>query len=290
MVRLNVRPAPHLRHLIRGYQYMNVPAHPEGFVVPAQERAMLILPAHTEYRVEGDIAERIELHRATILGPHRAPIVNRTERPICGFTVDFTPLGMSMLIGVPQEEIVDRGVNAADLFDLETVRELYESAGRCDDPHSSMEKLNTLFGRLQRQSEGRPATGIAAVSEALDLAAVALSAGRPSEATVERLSGRVGISTRHLNREFHRLLGMGPKQYLLIARIGRSMGAIAAAPERDLSTLAIEQGFFDYSHFCHAFKRATLATPSEFRSSLRYKEYGVVASIPSDRIQKSPGA
>ena len=74
----------------------------------AQGRSTLIPPEHTEYSLDCEIADRVSIQAATILGPHDAAIINRTTRPVRGFTLDFTPLGAVELLGIPQAELVNR--------------------------------------------------------------------------------------------------------------------------------------------------------------------------------------
>ena len=97
---------------------------------------------------------------------------------------------------------------------------------------------------------------------------------------VRPLAESLGVSERHLNREFHRMFGIGPRRYALIERIQRAMAALAQEGPRDLSLLAAELDFFDYSHFSSEFKRFTLTTPREFGDSQRHRESRVVASSP----------
>ena len=61
----------------------------------------LILPEHTEYSLDGEIADRVSIQAARVLGPQDADIVNRATRPVRGFTVDFRPLGAVELLGTP---------------------------------------------------------------------------------------------------------------------------------------------------------------------------------------------
>ena len=75
---------------------------------PAQGRSTLILPEHSEYSLDGEIADRVSIQAARVLGPHDAVIINRTSLPVRGFTVDFTPLGAVELLGIPQGELVNR--------------------------------------------------------------------------------------------------------------------------------------------------------------------------------------
>ena len=58
------------------------------------------------------------------------------------------------------------------------------------------------------------------------------------------------------------------------------MTLIAEGDGQDLSRLALDLGFFDYSHFSNEFKRSALTTPREFAASLRHREYQVVATNP----------
>ena len=95
---------------------MDPPPPEDGFVIPAQGRSTLILPEHSEYSVDGEIADRASIRAATVLGPHDAVIVNRTTRSVRSFTVGFTPLGAVELLGIPQGELVNRGVPADELF------------------------------------------------------------------------------------------------------------------------------------------------------------------------------
>jgi AraC-like DNA-binding protein len=73
---------------------------------------------------------------------------------------------------------------------------------------------------------------------------------------------------------------MGPRRYSLIKRIEHAMSLITEGNGHDLTRLALDLGFFDYSHFSHEFKRSAATTPREFLHSLQHREYQVVASTP----------
>lgn len=285
MLRMNVRPSKHLRHLIRAYQYMDVPAHPEGFVVPAQERGMLLLPTHTDYEPAGELAGRVEIHEATFVGPHTKAIINRTDRPVRGYSVDFTPLGLSLLLGLPQSELVDRGVDAKAILPPAEVEGLLERVHERQAPVGGFAELDAFFTSMERRLGDPGKTSYALVHRALELAFRQQRLGLASQATVARLSEETGRTPRHLNRLFHHTVGLAPKKYLLISRISRAMALIAAHPTVDLSRIACESGFFDYAHFSRAFKEATLVSPREFRSSAMHQEYGVVAADPQELTQ-----
>jgi len=275
MTALNILPPTELRRFVRGIQYLDLPPPEEGFVIPAQGRSTLILPEHTEYSIDGEIADRVSIQAATVLGPHDAVIVNRTSLPVRGITVDFTPLGAVELLGIPQGELVNRGVPADELLSKTWVRELVERVNEAADVHKALSAINDLLRRVP--SNARPRRDTMLIGQAF---AEVVSPPNTGESEVRRIAGRLGVSTRHVNREFHRHFGMGPRRYSLIRRIQKAMTLIAEGGGKDLSSLALDLGFFDYSHFSNEFKRSTLTTPREFAASLRHREYQVVAATP----------
>jgi AraC-like DNA-binding protein len=67
-------------------------------------------------------------------------------------------------------------------------------------------------------------------------------------ATVTSVARDVGMSERHLRREFTRSVGIGPKQYARLARFQRALEAIRARPELTFAELAASSGFADEAH------------------------------------------
>ena len=272
---LNVLPPPELRSFVRAVQYMDVPPSKDGFVIPAQDRSMLILPAHTEYIIGGEIADKVSIEAATLLGPHDVPILNRTQLPVRGFTVDFTPLGAEDLLGIPQGEIANRGIPAELLLASDWVRELVERVNLAKDVPTALEAIYGLLVQMAAQSRGP--------RESVARRALRRPDKTPVDAAgaVTALAAQLDVSPRHLNREFHRPFGMGPRRYSIIRRLQTAMADLSAGAVENLTALAIEHGFYDYPHFSHEFKRFTLTTPAQFHGSHRHREYQVVAGEPA---------
>lgn len=265
-----------LRSFVRAIQYVDLPPPKDGFVIPAQGRSTLLLPEHTEYSIDGEIAERLSIHPATVVGPHDAVIVKRTVLPVRVFTVDFTPLGAIELLGVPQGELANRGVAADQLLPQPWVRELVDRVNQAPDVPTALSAIHELLYRAVGDTASRPDTTFLrrALFKGVPVGEASHSGG------VQHIAQRVGVSPRHVNREFHRHFGMGPQRYGLIARIQRAITLIADGHDTDLSNLALDLGFFDHSHFSTTFKRLTLTTPSEFADSLRHRVYKVFATTP----------
>ena len=276
MTGLNILPPKELLRFVRGIQYMDLPPPEEELVIPAKGRSTLLLPKHIEYSIDGEMAERLSIHPATVVGPHDAVIINRTSLPVRAFSVDFTPLGAVELLGIPQGELVNRGVPADELLSKAWVRELVERVNEAADVPAALSAINGLLLRVLTKAPLGPDTAL--VGKALTEGAPILESGQAD--SVQHIADRLGVSPRHVNREFHRHFGMGPRRYCLIKRIQRAMTLIAEGGVKDLSRLALELGFFDYPHFSNEFKRSALTTPREFAASLRHREHRVTAATP----------
>jgi len=79
----------------------------------------------------------------------------------------------------------------------------------------------------------------------------------------------VGSSPAYLTDVFRRCEGLPLHKYVREARLARALVELPHA--NDLTRLALDLGFSSHSHFAAAFRRAFACTPSEFRSSVRFR-------------------
>ena len=94
--------------------------------------------------------------------------------------------------------------------------------------------------------------------------------GRPSAGapTLGQIASEVGVHPSRLAHEFRRCYRQTAGEYLRRLRVERAAHALAGT-ELSLSEVAAAAGFYDQSHMTNAFKRATGATPAEYRASFR---------------------
>lgn len=104
---------------------------------------------------------------------------------------------------------------------------------------------------------------------------------------VAELERPLGISARQLERVFRRRVGLSPKDIGKFMRLNTALHALENDPDRQLSALGYELGYFDPAHFSKDFKQFTGLNPSALRSRPD-GEYLVAAGkcfkIPACRI------
>ncbi|MEX0669896.1 MAG: AraC family transcriptional regulator [Pirellulales bacterium] len=104
------------------------------------------------------------------------------------------------------------------------------------------------------------------LTPALEL--VTTSYHRPLRTT--ELAKQCGLSVSQLQREFRRLFGMSPSEYILRTRLllaQRMLDRSAAG----VGEVAVACGFYDQSHFTKAFKAHTGLPPQAYRRRSRQR-------------------
>lgn len=119
-----------------------------------------------------------------------------------------------------------------------------------------------LAGRL------RPVRGADVVRHAC-----ALLRRSPAEDAVRATARALAVSPRHLRRMVGEHVGIGPAEYVRLARFIDAMHRISA-PARTLTEVAHAAGYYDQAHFCRDFRSFAGMTPQEYRAQARGPEPG----------------
>ena len=98
--------------------------------------------------------------------------------------------------------------------------------------------------------------------EAVNQMELMLRLGTPFEPVA--LAGILGMSTRGLERMFHKHTGSGPSEYFQKRRVDRARQMLSV-PGAGITEVAYELGFSDGAHFTKVFKRFTGCTPRAYK-------------------------
>lgn len=85
--------------------------------------------------------------------------------------------------------------------------------------------------------------------------------------SLEELSAQALFSKYHFHRMFTAIVGEAPFQYILRLRLEKAASMIVVAPQKSLSSIAIECGFSDLSVFSRNFKKHFNQTPTAYKKS-----------------------
>ena len=79
-----------------------------------------------------------------------------------------------------------------------------------------------------------------------------------------RMAEAIGYSERHCRKKFKDRFGIPPKQYSSIIRFQNTLKSLLSGSYEDMSSLALERGYFDQSHLIRDFKRYTNFSPETY--------------------------
>ncbi len=81
---------------------------------------------------------------------------------------------------------------------------------------------------------------------------------------LHQLSDQLQIHRRQLERNFSRIVGMSPKQLSKIIRLQSAIQSMSHQTFSNLTTLALDHGYYDQAHFIKDFKELTGINPKKF--------------------------
>ncbi|AIZ64285.1 hypothetical protein PK28_12405 [Hymenobacter sp. DG25B] len=170
------------------------------------------------------------------------------------FGVQLTPLAVRRLLKVPA------GAFLNSLIDVRLLNPSFETlANQLAEAATFLRRCVLLEAWVQQRLQQVPAQE-AVLSAYLSGASVAAG-------SVAELADRVCYSPRQLSRKAHELFGLSAEALL---RYRRYVGALPAlhAPGKSLTSVGLENGFYDQAHFVRDFRHFTGLTPSHYRQQL----------------------
>jgi len=175
-------------------------------------------------------------------------------------TVRFQPGAARTVLGIPVEELADSVVSIDQVWpaDADRLRQQLAEAASIDARARIVELA--IQSRASRCGRRGPVA-----ADLVRRAARAVQMPRPLPSVTE-LARTLNVGERRLHRAFLDAAGIAPKTYLRAVRLRR---AVALAPGRPWSVVAIEAGYYDQSHMIDEFHALVGTTPASFVSEIR---------------------
>lgn len=190
----------------------------------------------------------------------KALALDAATSPECYVGVRFRPAKAAAFLSLPASEITDLRVSLDDVWrDAADVRMALAVGSDAVARVCAFDRV--LTARLTPRAAG----GQQDVDEAVRRI---IEAG--GSLGITRLAPALGVSRQHLARRFAQLVGVSPKVFARVVRLGRVIERVRAVPAEapiNWSMLALDLGYYDQSHLVDEFREMTGVTPTAWRGA-----------------------
>lgn len=245
--------APHVEHLwmVRGY----LPARWCNMILPDGAMELIInLGDPQKLCARNNSAKHTIFRHSWISGERTEPIVIDEIGSVHLIGVRLRAGGAWPFLGIPLREFTDQVVELDTIFGRET-EELREQLGEAPNDDARFDLLESwLAGRAR--SRMQPTRS---VSYALRMIHGGLDAVR-----IGKIADTIGISHKHLLREFDRCVGLTPKLFARLCSFQRVIRSVGQKTEVDWAGTAATCGYHDQAHLIHEFRAFSGLTPASY--------------------------
>lgn len=251
------QPAPHLRPFVECYFVWESAALPAGGISvesPPTGFASMVFNYGEGYRVSTERHRNLDVPTAFLSGQATRSYQLDLSGRIGMAGIVFRPAGLSSLFGLPMYEFADERTALADVLGAET-NALAERIAQAFTPEARVAELERfLNARFLKTSP---------VPDRTDYAANVI-VDRFGIVSVGELLDDVCLSRRQFERQFLHRVGVSPKYYARIRRVGYVCAQLAAQRWQvtDWHDLLFRAGYYDQSHFIKDFTEFTGKSPS----------------------------
>ncbi|MGH7539515.1 MAG: AraC family transcriptional regulator [Gemmatimonadota bacterium] len=208
-----------------------------------------------------------EFRRAWIAGIQDQRVVHASPEGANHIAARFRAGGAHAFFDLPMYELTNRVVELDDLIGSGATGQLWSRLRDVADDEGRCRAFERWL--LERRTAVHPS--FATVRRAIDLLR-----GSARGTPVGVVCARLGMSNRHLIKQFRETVGLAPKSYGRIDRFQSVIGACRGKDDVSWSRLAVEYGFADQSHLIREFRRLGMITPGEFLASRTPDESHVI--------------
>ena len=157
-------------------------------------------------------------------------------------------------LGIPLREFTNQVVELEAILGPE-VRALRDRMGAAPDDDARFDLMESWLAQRAR-NRTQPTRAVSHALRAIQSGADAVRIGRMAE--------EIGISHKHLLREFDRCVGLTPKLLARLCSFQRAIFTIGQRPVVDWSDTAARCGYYDQAHLIREFRAFSGLTPASY--------------------------
>lgn len=199
----------------------------------------------------GDRACAIEATDGWLCGPHDRPSLNEPHGETHCYGVVAGPAGCRVLFGADPRALRGRVAPLEAWVRGPGLHEILGGLGPEEGLPRLLEALAATRALEPGEREQRVARAVTTLEAAPD---------RP----IADVAAEAGVSHAYLDREFRRVVGIGPRRLAAILRVRALLAGLDVFAEISWSELAASWGWYDQSHLIRDFRRYTGVSPRAY--------------------------
>jgi len=164
----------------------------------------------------------------------------------------FRPHGVKSFFNFPITELLNENISLQDLINNEVI-ELEDKLFNSPNNKQRIAHLDSfLIGRLINNNEFERVEH-----------AIKMIENSKGQIKAQNIAYEVCLGIKQFERTFSKYVGINPKKFASIVRF-QNVIQMNSMDKRSLSQIAVDNGYYDQSHFNHDFKSLTGLTPKAF--------------------------
>lgn len=253
-------PAPVLSDIVEHYWYAKIELTESAiqhYATPLLQGLTFNFKKQVEHHAYDN--KNLKLYKtAYIFGQSVCPrMVTTNEKGVDILGVKFKPLGITRITGINMEHLADQIIDAEDIWgsELESLCDAMQSAPSLERTIAILETFlikkyisTALHYRVENTQN-----------------ALILISNSQGNIDIKTLQKQTNTSRKTLERAFVHYLGIQPKLYTRIVRFNAVKSVLdSASGNGNLTSVALDFGYYDSSHFISEFKNFSGFTPHAY--------------------------
>ena len=192
-----------------------------------------------------------------LLGPQFSRVNVKVFEHLSAIRVDFLPGGMYRLLGVPMNELFDKGYDACDFFgaDMRLINDQLQHIKNLEDGKDIVERF--LLNKIKNLKEILP----------VDFALRALF-NNNGALDIQNAASLSCLSIKQFERKCQERIGMNPKLFARILRFSKAYRLHETSPQLSWTSIAYDAGYYDQMHMIRDFKVFAGVNPTVIEQQL----------------------